>query len=121
MSFAVSLVACGHCALAIVAVYDPFAGASDAGILFAFLWWNEFPDAGLGGKLPARELSAMLLTPGALWVTGSCDTETSSVAIYRAMKLSVTLWRAKAARVRAEGGCANRHSPGAVLAQFSEV
>ena len=64
---------------------------------------------------------AALLTPGALWVTGSCDAETSSVAIYRAMKLSVTLWRAKAARVRAEGGCANRHSPGAVLAQFSEV
>ena len=57
-----------------------------------------------------------LLTPGALWVTGSCDTETSSLAIYRAMKLSVTLWRAKAARVRAEGGCANRHLPGAVLA-----
>ena len=55
------------------------------------------------------------------WATGSCNTETSSVATYRAMKLLVTSWRAKAARVRAEGGCANRPSPGAVLAQFSEA
>ena len=101
-----SLGACGHCALAVVSAYNSFAGASDAGILFAFLWWNEFPDAGLGGELPTRELSAMLLTPDTLWVTGSCDTETSSMAIYRATKLLVTLWRAKAARVRAEGGCA---------------
>ena len=82
---------------------------------------NEFPDAGLGGKLLARETSTTLLTPGALWVTGSCDAEISPMAIYRAMELSVTPWRAKAARVRAEGGCVNRHSPVAVLAHSSEV
>ena len=67
-----SLVACGHCALAIVSVYNAFADASDVGILFAFLWWSEFPDAGLRDKLLARLRSmtllryATLLTPVAL-------------------------------------------------------
>ena len=58
---------------------------------------------------------ATLLTPVALG-NGELRYRDVFSGHYGAPKLSVTLWRAKAARVRAEGGCANRHSPGAVSA-----
>jgi len=59
-----------------------FAGASDTGMLFAFLWWSRFPDAGPGGKcdkqfykkwLPVRAKHVLLSLClwGTIWVLGS--------------------------------------------------
>ena len=59
-----------------------------------------------------------LLTPGALEATGRFGIETSPMASYRATELSGMLWHAKAALMRAEGGCMNRHLSVAILAPF---
>merc|ERR1712203_343692 len=59
-----------------------FAGASDTGMLFAFLWWSKFPDAGPGGKcdkqfykkwLPVRvkHVTWSLGLWGSVWLLGS--------------------------------------------------
>ena len=59
-----------------------------------------------------------LLAPGALEATRRFGIETSPMASYRATELSGMLWHAKAARMRAEGGCTNRHPSVAILALF---
>jgi len=59
-----------------------FIGASDTGMLFAFLWWSKFPDAGPGGKcdkqfykkwLPVRAkyVTWLMCLWGSIWLLGS--------------------------------------------------
>merc|ERR1719401_3045859 len=59
-----------------------FVGASDTGMLFAFLWWSRFPDAGPGGKcdkafytkwLPTRVkyVAWLCFLWGSIWLLGS--------------------------------------------------